>query len=208
MNGINRKLRGVAIAVLAATTLLSQAWAAPVVSINPTSQTINVGGPASIDIVVSGLTLPGEAVGGFSLLLAFNSVLLSGVNFTLDPGARMGAFDPQNDFSFGFTGGSLDLFYLANADQDQAGLAGLQAGGSFTLATVEFSGLANGVSPLQLSDVVLSFANGDTTLPQSGIRNGEICVGGNCGNDVPEPSTILLVGAALGALALRRRRPI
>lgn len=195
MNGINRKLRGLALAALAAASLIAQA--APVVSISPATQTINIGDPASVDIIVSGLTDP---VGGFSLTLDFNNVFLSSVDYSNDPGGTMGA--SPLDLSGGFSGGSLDLFFVADASETEASLANAQ-GASFTLATVNFLGAANGLSPLKLSDVVLSNWNGDSTLAGVGTRNGEICVGGECAN--PEPGTMLLVGAALGALALRRR---
>jgi hypothetical protein len=197
MNGMNRKLRGLALAALAAASLLSQA--APVVSVSPAAQTINIGDTTSVDIIVSGLT---EPTGGFSLTLGFNSSFLTDVSFFNDPGTTMGA-EPL-DLSGGFSGGSLDLFFVADATETEASLAAAQ-GASFTLATVSFQGAANGLSPLKLSDVVLSNWNGDETLAEVGTRNGEICVGGNC-NNVPEPASMVLVGAALGAMALLRRR--
>ena len=112
MNGINRKLRGLALAALAATSLLSQA--APVVSVSPATQTIGIGDPASIAIIVSGLTDP---MGGFSLTLGFNSSFLSSVSFLNDPDGKMGA--APLDLSGGFSGGSLDLFFVADAKADR-----------------------------------------------------------------------------------------
>ena len=208
MISINRTLRTLAIAAVAATAFLGQAQALPTVSISPDTQTIAVGDSASIAIIVSGLTQPADAVGGFSLNSAFNDTFLSSVGYTLDPNAKMGAFDSSNDFSGGFSGGSLDLYYIANVAEDESSLAALQ-GASFTLATVQFDGLANGLSPLRLSEVTLSNWNGDETRPNVD-RRGEICVapaGANCNIiNVPEPNVDAAGGTALGALALRRRK--
>jgi len=82
--------------------------------------------------------------------------------------------------------------------ETEASLAAAQ-GASFRLATVSFKGLANGLSLLTLSNVVLSNWDGSATLREVGARNGEICVGGNCA--VPEPATLLLIGSALGGAA-------
>ena len=201
MNGFNRTLRSLALA-LAASGLLSHAVAAPVVSISPATQIISIGDTASIDIIVSGLTDP---LGGFSLMLGFDTSFLSADGFLNDPGGKFGA--SALDLSGGFSGGSLELFFVADVGETEASLAAAQ-GASFTLATIGFIGSANGLSPLKLSEVILSNWNGQDTLPGVGTRNGEICVGGNCNVvEVPEPTSMLLVGAALGALALRRRKP-
>lgn len=198
MNTMHRTLRGLALLALAASACLSQA--APVVSVSPATQTINVGGPASIDINVSGLT---QALGGFSFVLGFNNSFLSSFGFTPNPDNKMGAF--PLDLSGGFVGGSLDVFYLADLVDTELALATAQ-GASFRLATVSFTGLADGLSPLTLSGVALSNFTGGATVQGVTTQNGQICVGGNCVNVVPEPTTMLLVATALGALALRRRQ--
>ena len=144
MKTISRTLRMLAATALSATVLLSQAVASPIVSIVPNDQTIAVGDPASIDIIVSGLTDP---VGGYSILLTFNGAFISGTSYTYDPDGKMGT---PVDFSFGFTGAGgspLDIFLFPDAGQTEASLSALQ-GASFRLATVSFLGVANGLSPL------------------------------------------------------------
>ena len=202
MKTISWTLRMLAATALSTTMLLSQAVASPIVSIAPSDQTINVGDPASIDIIVSGLTDP---VGGFSFNLVFNGIVLTGVTYANDPDGKMGA--ASLDLSDGFTGGSgspLEIFFVADASEDEAGLSGLQ-GASFILATVDFMGAANGLSLLTLTDVVLSNWNGESTLAGVEVNNGQICVGGDC-EGIPEPATLLLFGGALGGLAIIRRR--
>jgi len=206
MKTIHRTLQRLALAALAGTAFLSQAEAQPVVSISPATQTIGVGGNAAVDIIVSGLSLT-DPTGGFSLTLGFNNSFVSGVSFLNDPGTKMGA--APLDLSGGFAGASLDLFFVADATATLASLAASE-GTSFTLATVNFMGTAAGLSPLTLSNVILSNWNGDSTLAGVSAVNGEICVSANgeaCAiNAIPEPETILLLGTGLVALALRRRR--
>lgn len=200
MKSIPRTLRRLALAALAATAFFSQAEAAPIVSISPATQNIAVGLPGSVNIIVSGLTDP---TGGFSLTLGFNSSFLSGVTFFNDPAAKFGPV--PLDLSLGFSTGSLDLFFAADATATQASLSAAQ-GASFTLATVNFLGLANGLSPLTLSNVVLSNWDGSADLAGVGSTNGAICVGNCAINPIPEPETYLLFTAGLAALAMRRRR--
>lgn len=215
MKSMQQTLSMWASAAVAATALFGgQALAAPAVTIQVPSQTIEVGQTAKVDIVVSGLDQPSDAVGAFSLLLKFNSTYVKGSSYAVDPTTKMGAYDADNDFSSDFDNGSLELFYVANALEDQDSLAAAQLGG-FVLATVTFEGIANGLSPLSFGSignsvgVVLSFWNGDETIVNSN-RPGEICVapqGQGCSrNNVPEPATLLLVGTALAGLLLRGRK--
>ena len=204
MKSMKQILRMWAFAVVAATALLGgPAQAAPTVYIDPSTQDIAVGQQTSVDIVVSGLTQPGDAVGGFGLILNFDDTILKGLGFVIDPGSVMGN---GLDLSYGFDNGSLDLFYVADENNDQGALAAAQ-GASFVLATVSFEGLVNGLSPVSFTrgSVFLSNWDGTETIPGVGTQNGEICVGGNC-STVPEPASMVLVGSALGALALLRRR--
>ena len=202
MKTISRTLRVLAATALATTVLLSQALASPIVSISPVTQTIGVGGFATIDINVSGLTDP---TGGFGLTLTFNNTILSGESYTNDPDVKMGA--SPLDLSGGFSGNTLDLFFVADPTETEASL-GLSEGAGFRLATVTFKGLLDGLSPLTLSSVVLSNWNGDSTLEGVESVNGSVCVGipGVPCTNAPEPGTLLLVASALGVLVLRRRK--
>jgi hypothetical protein len=190
---------------------------ASTISILPGSQTIGVGGTATVDIVVSGLAA-GDTVGGFSLDLGFNPAILGAAeSYTIDPGSIMGAYDPLDDFSNGFTAGNLDLFYLANLTTFPTdALLKASEGGGFILATVNFTGLAAGVSPLTLTTAApngafLSQYDGTTILPATAV-NGSVCVANPNGADgctaaaVPEPATLTLLGGGLAALVSRRRR--
>jgi PEP-CTERM motif len=198
MYNFQTTLRSLAALAVAAAGCLGSAHAMPVISISPSTQDVLVGGNASVDIVVSNLTQPGEAIGGFWIQLGFDDSLLAqgpGLGFTVDPDAKM----PGGlDFSFGWDTpgpGSLDLGLLADPGADQAALALLQ-GGSFRLATVTFTGIANGLSPLTLTVLDLSNADGSGLIDNT-TQNGQICVGGNCGGTVPEPGTYGLAGIAL-----------
>ncbi len=195
MNRILKTLRVLAMAAIIAAGAVAQGEAAPIVSISPSSQVANFGDTVSIDIIVTGLT---EAVGGYSLYLGFNDAVLTGDSYTNDPGGAMGAGD---DFGFGFGANDLDLFYIADATWDAATLAGAQ-GASFTLATVTFLAIANGVSPLAWLFVDLSDAAGDSLLLRS-TQNGQVCVGGPC--PVPEPGLLILMMTGVATVAVRRR---
>ena len=202
MNIINRTLRRFALgAVAAASALLSQAEASPVVSVSPSTQTIGVGGHAIFDILVSGVNST-DPTGGFSLTLGVLNSIVSGVSFLNDPDGKMGA--APLDLSGGFTAGSLDLFFAADASANLATLAASEDAG-FRLASLDFLGVADGLSALTLSNVVLSNWDGSADLLGVGTNDGSVCVG-SCAPTVPEPGSILLAATALGALALRQRK--
>ena len=204
----NRISRLLALAILMG-TILAGTSEASTITITPTSQSIALGGTASVDLVLSGLT-PSETVGGFYINLVFNPSFLTGFSFINDPGSVMGAL--PLDLSGGFTAGNLDLFFIADAGITQG-----SQGSGFVLATLVFTGTGEGISPLTITAADLSNFDGTALLTASTIVNGSVCVddptttANPCSttHSVPEsPSVALMfVGlAGLAALALRRHR--
>ena len=197
MKSIHKAMRVLAITAAVVVGVVAQAYAAPIVSIDPASQTATVGNTVTVDVVVSGLTDP---IGGFSAVVSFNPAILAGASFLVDPDDH---FNLVFDGSLGFAGAELDLF-LAGDPVNQ--------GTGFRLATITFNATGSGLSPLTLDGVVLSNQSGeDDIFPET--ADGEVCVtpagapGQQCAPPpVPEPALLALIGAGVSALAMRRRK--
>ncbi|MCE2915613.1 MAG: PEP-CTERM sorting domain-containing protein [Rubrivivax sp.] len=211
------KLKPLAAALALAAAGLSSAQAAPMLSILPAQSNVAVNGFITVDIVISGLTGINEIVSGFDLNVSYDTSLLRWSVIDLDPGLNvMGGvgnalFGFDGDDSDGKIGGDVTSF-LEDDDLDA-----LQ-GDSFTLMSISFQGIAQGVSFLNFgTDPDLErLVTG--RLLQSGIagvldleyRGACIAVGDvNCPGQVPEPATYGLAGLALlgcGIATTRRRR--
>jgi PEP-CTERM motif len=196
MTSTFKVFRVAALAILLGFGTVTHAAAAPIVSIDPVLQTVQVGDALSVDLVVSGLT---EVIGGFQALLSFDDSILSGVGYVIDPDDE---FDGELDFSFGFSGvddSPLDLFVV--------GTPGAGQPTSFRLATISFMATALGLSPLTLSGVILSDEGGDADI-FPGVQSGAVCVAvqGETCRTVPEPGLLALIGTGIGTFVVRRRR--
>lgn len=211
------KLKPLCAALALATAGMSSAQAAPMLSITPAQQNVAVGDVATVDIVISGLSGINEIVSGFSLRVAFNTGLLEYFNGDLAPGVIALGGDPNDPFGsvlFGFSptpaGGD------ATSTLTDAELDALQ-GDSFTLMTLAFKGLAQGVSFLAFGSDSDRLVTGRLDSPGgiAGVLNLDyrgacIAVGDAvCPNQVPEPASYGLAGLALlgcGLATTRRRR--
>lgn len=152
------------------------------VSLTPSVQTIGSGGTALINVDLSvGAT---EALFGFDFDLGFNSAVLGFNNLSVN--------SVLSDYVTGYdqpSAGNPDLVTFDGA-LDLSG-TNMLTDGTFTLATLSFTGLGPGSSPLNLSGTVLDI-NPDTFL---------VPVGATGTVNVPEPGILLLVGMGIAGLA-------
>jgi hypothetical protein len=167
-------------------------------SLSPSSQTNVVGGMEAYNLVVSGLKgsadYNGPALGGFDVQLDFNSTIASAQSVTFGSMLNLSG----NDFQYSDLTSTPGQITLAEISYDSAAaLEGAQTK-SFTLATIDFQGLALGSTTLTIDPgSSLSDENGNT-LDVVSLNNGSLTVAA-----VPEPSTCALGSMALMLLGLR-----
>ena len=182
--------------LMCSTVLVAGQALAVTVSLDPVSQTIVPGGTAMVDLNISGLgDFTAPSLGAFDLDVTFDNSIVSFTDVTFgtflgDPG--LGEAIALVDFS---TGGLLELSLLSSITLDAIQPAG------FTLATLEYTGIGVGTSPLNLENVILSNALG-FVIPNPTLVNASVTV-------LPVPGTFLLMATGLLSLAgcsWRRRK--
>lgn len=199
---------------LAAGALVSQAQAAPLISVNLSASNIQQGSLLGVDINVSGLDAMTGPLGGYSFDLDYDGTRFAFSSFLADPDGRMGtlAIPADSSFSLGNVGSSVKFRVLAGCDLvlcvPEATLAAQQLSG-FTMGRVELLATGLGFASLNISNFVLTEYDGSTGIRDVTALGARVCISTDgvtpCANVVPEPTTPLLVIAALGGLALTRR---
>ena len=193
------KNKAVLILALMISVFLATPAFAVTVSLDPADQTIALGGPALVDINISGLGESGpDSLGAFVLDLTYDSAILSLDSVTF--GMLLG--DPDlfeaDTYYDDLTAGYL---YLDEVSWLSGGELNALQSADFTLATLAFTGIGLGVSTIDFGLVDWSDALGSPYLPAASVEGASVSV-----QPVPAPATLSLMLAGVSALALGRRR--
>ena len=185
------------------------------ISLNPATQTVTAGSSLDVALVISGLgDGAAPSLGTFDVNVSFDQSILSFSTVAFGPFlGDPSLLESINSFDDTSTPGIVNLYALSLLEGDSTTcifcippyLDDLQPA-SFTLATLTFSALSVGTSPLGITLNALGDANGGTLTAD--LVGGSVNVNAdNNPGSVPEPAAWLLLG--LGALIMCRytRRP-
>lgn len=187
--------------LLSLTLLVAIDSLAATITIDPVSQIVSLGGPASIDVNVSGLgNLVAPSLGTYDLDIFFDPALLSFSSIIW--GTGLDVLDLGSIQSATPAVGMINAFALSLDSPTE--LNSLQPG-AFRLFRLTFSTVAEGVSAITVNVNALGDAAGVALTTD--ITNGLVTVEAGASN-VPEPSDtwIVFIAFALGLHRVRQHR--
>lgn len=160
----------------------------------PGNQTVNVGDPAVVDVLISGLgDGAASSVGTFDLNVSYDASILTAAGVTFGGFLGDGLLTSIQTVDLGGAGvadlAEVSLLFAFELDALQPA--------SFTLATLTFDTLAAGTSPLVFSQALIGDGLG---LPL------QVNAGGGSVAAVPEPAFLLLLASGLAVLLAWRWR--
>lgn len=174
--------------------------------LSPASQTVGVGDPATVEIRVSGLASPGSlSLGAWAADFTYDDSIVQLDSITFGTDLDTGTFGSiQTDLGSGAGLVSLDEVSF----EDPADLDAAQPS-AFVLATIDFTALAPGVSPLAfVHDAFVPSLSDELgfTIDDVDVIDAEIRVRDG-GHGVPDGgSTVLLLGLVAVSLVGAKRK--
>lgn len=169
--------------------------AAPILSIEPSTSTVNQGDTFFLDINITGVT----DLYGFQFDLSYDpSILLAN---DISEGAFLASSGNQTLFLPGDMSTPGNIAF--NIGLILGGVPG--ATGDGTLARVSFTAASGGSSSLSLSNLLLQDSIGD--FIEADALSASVDVNASSTAPVPEPGTLMLVGSGV-AMAWRNRRKL
>ena len=185
-------MKGLRVLVFLSVSLTAAPAGAVQLDFQPSTQTVNVGDTASVDIVVS--NRGGVSIGAFDLGIGFDPALLAPVDVTF--GSALGdptVFEALTDVTV--SSGVVDLAEVSLLSPPA--LDALQTTDQLLLATVDFVAMGSGISSLTFVSVDLKDALANELIPLLGSAQV---------TSVPQPPGLLLLVSAAAALAALTRR--
>ena len=172
--------------------LSSHAWAISL-SFSPSTSEIGIGDSIDIDLIISGME--NDDLGYFEFDVNYDDSILGFNSYILGSGLGDIAAGDADDWSLGDLGSGtinlIELSYLLDLS--------FQAD-FFTLATLSFTGLNEGISLLSYSNLVLSDDWG--VALSASLEGGSVDVSA----PIPDPATLLLFGTGLAIFLGFRRK--
>jgi len=180
-------------------SLFGTAAQAAIITVVPSTASVEAGTPFSVDLVISDLgDGAAPSVGIFDIDFGFDPALVGFVSATFGDQLDILGLGSLQDVDDSVAG-TVNLFELSFDPADD--LNDLQAG-SFILATLTFNALSAGLSDLVVT--ILSLGDADGVALMADVVNSSIMVTDS--TVIPLPGAIWLILSGVGALAFARKR--